>query len=91
VYTANGWVIRHLRNNDREILTPDGTRTYFDRKKRLWTVINNRGIRNYVHKVEWTGEPVPCAVETDAVSLARVMIREDSVMSITFSDGSIYT
>ncbi len=57
----------------------------------LWIVTNNKGKRTaYKEGKLWDIDPVPCAVETDAVSYAKMMIREDNVMSITFRDGSLY-
>ncbi len=35
-------------------------------------------------------DPIPCAYETDAVTYAKVMVREDNVMTIKFKDGSFY-
>jgi len=49
----------------------------------LWTITNNKGKR--VAKqggISWDLEPIPCATETDAVTNAKMMIREDKVMTI---------
>jgi len=34
-------------------------------------------------------DPIPCAYETDATTGARVMIREDKVLTIEYTDGSL--
>mmetsp|Transcript_30515 Transcript_30515/g.29916 ORF Transcript_30515/g.29916 Transcript_30515/m.29916 type:complete len:325 (-) Transcript_30515:1446-2420(-) len=91
IITKNGLLIRHLRNNDREILTPSGVRARFDRKNMMWVVTNNKGRRTATKDgKQWDIESIPCAVETDAVSYARMMIREDDVMTLDFKDGSFY-
>jgi hypothetical protein len=57
----------------------------------MWVITNNKGMR--VAKkggVQWDLEPIPCAYETDAVTQATMMIREDKVMTIRFKDGSFY-
>ena len=35
-------------------------------------------------------EEVPTAVETDQETGAKMMIREDGVLSVTYADGSVY-
>lgn len=35
-------------------------------------------------------QSIPAAAETDAVTGARMLIREDDVVSVTYLDGSIY-
>jgi hypothetical protein len=80
-----------LRNNDREVLFPSGIKSYFDRKNMMWIVTNNKGRRTATKDgVSWDIESLPCATETDAVSYAKMMIREDNVMTIEFKDGSFY-
>ena len=49
----------------------------------MWTITNIKGRRQaYKSGVKWDIDPIPCATETDAVSNARMMIREDKVMTI---------
>lgn len=56
-----------------------------------WTVTNNKGLRRCKKAgVEWDLDPVPCAYETDAVTNARMMLRDDKVVTIEFSDGSLF-
>jgi hypothetical protein len=52
---------------------------------------NNKGMRRCKKDgIEWDIESIPCAMETDAVTQARMMIREDNVMTIKYRDGSVY-
>ena len=73
------------------MLFPSGNRAYFERQTKMWVSTNNKGRRTASKDgVSWDIESIPCAVETDAVSHARMMIREDNVMKIEFKDGSTY-
>ena len=91
VITGKGVVIRHLRNRDAEVLYPNGYKAYFDRANQTWIVTNNKGMRRAAKdNVEWDLEAIPCATETDAVTNAKMMIREDNVMTIEYVDGSFY-
>jgi hypothetical protein len=57
----------------------------------MWVVTNNKGIRRAKKAgIEWDLEPIPCSFETDAVTNAKMMTREDKVMTIRFKDGSFY-
>lgn len=49
----------------------------------MWIITNNKG-RRVAKKagIEWDLDAIPCATETDAVTNARMMIREDKVMTI---------
>ena len=81
--TGKGIVIRHLMNNDREILYPSGVKSYFDRKNMMWIVTNIKGMRRATKAGKsWDLPPLPTATETDAVSHARMTIREDDVTII---------
>ena len=57
----------------------------------MWTITNNKGLRKACKNgIFWDLDPIPCAFETDAVTNAKMMIREDKVMIIKFKDGSLY-
>jgi len=91
IFTGTGSVVRHLANGDIEVLYANGNRAEFLREDKLWVVTNNKGRRRArKENVEWDLESIPCAYETDAVSYARVMFREDNVMTIRFKDNSFY-
>lgn len=46
---------------------------------------NNKGMRRMQKDgVQWDISPIPCAIETDAVTNARMMIREDNVVTIHY-------
>lgn len=49
----------------------------------MWVITNNKG-RRVAKKsgISWDLERIPCATETDAVTKAKMMIREDKVMTI---------
>ena len=56
-----------------------------------WIVTNNKGKRrSFKDNVNRDLEPIPCATETDAVTNAQMMIREDDVCSVTYKDGSLF-
>jgi len=70
---------------------PNGEKAHFGRKNQIWQLTNNKGMRQAKQEgITWDLDPIPCAMETDAVTQARMMIREDSVMTIHFRDGSSY-
>jgi len=76
-------VVRHFRNRDAEVLFPNGEVAFFNKQEMMWTITNIKGRRQaYKSGVKWDIDPIPCATETDAVSNARMMIREDKVMTI---------
>lgn len=57
----------------------------------MWTITNNKGLRKACKSgIFWDIDPIPCGCETDAVTNAKMMIREDKVMTIRFKDGSLY-
>lgn len=83
--------MRHFRNRDAEVLFPQGDRGFFSKKDMTWVITNNKGCRVAKKSgVEWDLEPIPCAYETDSVTNARMMIRDDKVMTIEFADGSLF-
>lgn len=56
-----------------------------------WVVTNNKGMqRRFKDGVFSDMEAIPCAVETDAVTGAQMMIREDEIVSVVYKDGSVY-
>ena len=84
-------VVRHFRNRDAEVLFPHGEIARFDKKEMMWVITNNKGKRVAKKSgISWDLDPIPCAAETDAVTNATMMIREDKVMTIRFKDGSLY-
>lgn len=83
VLRESGVVVRHFKNRDAEVLFPKGEVARFSKQDMMWVVTNAKG-RRVASKggISWDLESVPCATETDAVSKARVTIREDHVMTI---------
>ena len=89
--TREGIVIRQLHNRDSEVLYPDGVVAHFSKQDMEWIVTNNKGKRvSFKDNVKKDLKPVPCATETDAVTNAKMMIREDNVCSVQYKDGSRY-
>jgi hypothetical protein len=89
--TKEGIVIRQFANFDCELLFPDGVYACFSRENLEWTVTNNKGMqRRFKDGVFTDLQQIPCAVETDAVSGARMMIREDEIVCVIYKDGSQY-
>ena len=90
--TKEGIVLRQMRNRDAEVLYPNGQKAVFNKKKMEWVVTNNKGRRRaYKDAVLADLDPIPCATETDAVSGAKMMIREDDVCTVQYKDGSLFT
>ncbi|CAG9330394.1 unnamed protein product [Blepharisma stoltei] len=85
-----GYVVRNLVNDAIQILMPSGdfsTRS----KDRVWVCTNNKGMRlvkRMKDGVSYNLEPIKVQSFTDPETLAKVIIREDLVMKITFSDNS---
>jgi hypothetical protein len=90
LFASHGVVVRHLRNRDAEVLFPSGVKAVFTKKTMTWTVTNNKGYCTAKKAgVQWDLDRVPCAYETDPVTGARMMIREDKVVTIEYQDGSL--
>ena len=90
--TKEGIVLRQMRNRDAEVLYPNGQKALFSKKNMEWVVTNNKGRRRaYRDAVLVDLEAIPCATETDAVSGAKMMIREDDVCTVQYTDGSLFT
>ena len=84
-------MIRQLHNRDSEVLYPDGVVARFSKSNMEWIVTNNKGKRvSYKDNVHRDLPAIPCAFETDAVTNAKMMIREDDVCSVRYVDGSLY-
>ena len=43
--TRSGQVIRYMADGNFQILYPDGTVTFQDRRKGIWTTTNTKGVR----------------------------------------------
>ena len=90
--TMDGIVLRQMRNRDAEVLYPNGQKAVFNKKNMEWIVTNNKGKRrSYKDAVLVDLDAIPCATETDAVSGAKMMIREDDVCTVQYKDGSLFT
>lgn len=89
--TKEGIVIRQFPNMDVDMLFPDGLHAVFSKKDMQWIVTNNKGMqRCFKDGVYSDMASIPCAVETDAVTGAKMMIREDEIVSVVYKDGSMY-
>ena len=89
--TKEGIVVRQLRNRDAEVMFPDGVRATFSKKDSEWIITNNKGCRRvFCDEQTRDLEPLPCATETDALTEACMMIREDNVCKVTYKDGSVF-
>ena len=70
---------------------PDGVRATFSKKNSEWIITNNKGCRQVFCDDQTRDlEPLPCATETDALTEACMMIREDNVCTVTYKDGSVF-
>ena len=76
------------------MLFANGNTSYFNAENQLWNIVNNKGMRRVKTRdslIQCEIESIPCATKTDPDSGARVMIREDSTVSITYADGKLFT
>lgn len=93
VVTGMGTVIVYWRNGHVSILFANGNITHRG-KDAVWVSTNNKGMRRARHEkdgAEYELDSIPCATVTDPMSMARTMTREDKVMVIRYSDGSLIT
>lgn len=89
--TKDGIIIRQLTHKNAEMLFPDGTRGFFSKANKEWKVVNAKGkVRCSKEGVSRNMDSIPCATETDAVTGARMTIREDNVVLVTYKDGSVF-
>lgn len=89
--TKEGVVIRQLANRDAELLFPDGVRATFSKQNLEWIVTNNKGMQRALKNGVFRDlKKIPCAKETDSETGARMMIREDEVITVTYKDGSLF-
>jgi len=73
------------------MLFPDGSRAAFSKANKEWKVVNAKGkVRACKDGVSRNLDSIPTATETDAVTGARMTIREDNVVTVTYKDGSFY-
>jgi hypothetical protein len=47
-------------------------------------------VRNFKDGIFTDMPSIPAAIETDAVTGARMLIREDEVVTVTYKDGSVF-
>lgn len=89
--STDGVVIRQFGNHDAEILFNDGVKAEFNKKRLEWIITNNLGKRRHFRNgVSTDMEYLPTAVETDQNTGARMMIREDGVVTVKYQDGSLF-
>ena len=80
-----------MANRDAEMMYPDGVRAYFSKQNLEWIVTNNKGMQRALKDGVFRDlKPIPCAKETDSITGARMMIREDDVLAVTYKDGSLF-
>jgi len=80
-----------MANRDAELLFPDGVRATFSRQNLEWIVTNNKGMQRALKDGVFRDlKKIPCAKETDSETGARMMIREDQVITVTYKDGSLF-
>jgi len=73
------------------VLFSDGVCAKFNKKRMEWILINNLGkARSFKDGVLTDLEYVPTAVESDQATGAKMMIREDGVVTVAYPDGSLF-
>jgi hypothetical protein len=94
VITGKGSVIRHFEGGRIEIMFANGNFAEYDPSERLWFSTNNKGIRRgktLEGLIEFDSGEIPCATKTDPTTEAKVMVREDGVVTVTYKDFSKLT
>ena len=72
----------------------NGNFSEYDPKTDLWTITNNSGKRRCKRQsdgYEYDIDQIPAAIETCAVTNAKVLFKEDNVTSVLYPDGTRYT
>lgn len=94
--TKQGTVIRHMKNNNIQLLFSNGNFSLYDSRAKTWTKTKNSGERSLNKLDPDTGKVIsitelePLSVENriDPETNQNVMIRSDGVMIIFYNDGS---
>jgi len=90
--TRSGQVIRYMADGNFQILYPDGTVTVQDRRKGIWTTTNPKGVRRSrkLRDNNVCDEPRRLKIneKIDPETNARVQVREDGVLVISYIDES---
>ena len=87
-------LIRYLINGKIEITYSNGNFSRYDPATDLWTITNNNGKRRCKRQntdEAYDIDPIPVAVETCAETSAKVLFKEDNVISILYENGTRYT
>ena len=88
VIFANGSVAKYKKDGSIQLLMPSGD-VSVQSKEKLWVVTNNKGKRiGKRGRQLFPMDPIHVTTQIDAETLAKVVIREDLVLTLTFSDGS---
>ena len=89
VITGKGTVCSYLSNGNIDIMMANGCTSEY--KNGTWIGTNSQGKRRSRKDNEIELEPIKCATVTDSVSLARVTLRQDGVLSVRYKDGRLLT
>lgn len=87
-------LIRYLTNGKIEIMYANGNFSQYDPKTDLWTITNNSGKRRCKRQsdgYEYDIDAIPAAIETCAETDAKVLFKEDNVISVLYPNGTRYT
>ena len=87
-------LIRYLAKGKIEIMHANGNFSEYNPETDLWTITNNSGKRRCKRQsdgYEYDIEAIPAAIETCGETNAKVLFKEDKVISVLYPDGSRYT
>ncbi|OMJ77048.1 hypothetical protein SteCoe_23447 [Stentor coeruleus] len=88
VIFPNGSVARYKKDGSIELLMPTGE-VSVQSKDKLWVITNNKGRRLAKrNRNSFPMDRIQVTTQIDAETLAKVIIREDLVLSLKFSDSS---
>lgn len=88
VIFPNGSVARYKKDGSIQLLMPSGE-VSVQSKEKLWIITNNKGKRiGKRGRQLFPMDPINVTTQIDAETLAKVVIREDLVLTLKFSDGS---
>ncbi|KRX02221.1 hypothetical protein PPERSA_04843 [Pseudocohnilembus persalinus] len=94
IISGKGSVIRYMKDGSIHVYYANGNTSYTQGKSFPWITTNNKGLRKSRSKnqerVEEQHDSINCAKRTDPQSGAKIIIREDETIFITYPEGNTY-
>jgi DNA-binding cell septation regulator SpoVG len=97
IVSGKGSLIRYMKDGAIYVYYANGNISYTKGRSAPWITTNNKGLRKQRTKAtgdsplqETELEAIPCARRTDPQLGAKIVIRADQTLVITYKDGSVY-